>query len=248
MKRTFKNSQKYLVSLMVLVALMGCSVGGTSRSPVLEAEEKPITTISLAIQAIQPVGEIERQIAEFNASHSEWKIKLIIVPRDNYDVTLNRMMTSGEGPDVFQLNTLWLTTYMNKNWLLDLSKENIGSPSYPDWATDYTKQKNGSYFAIPSGMNTLRLIYNKDLLAGAGCDAIHPPATLSELKECAIKISAAGNGYSRYGFALAGEMTKPGFAGLWKLRVRSAVFIIIIFVREYSIFQFMNPGSRRCSR
>ncbi|WP_239619135.1 ABC transporter substrate-binding protein [Cohnella mopanensis] len=211
MKRTFGLARTWLIAFCAISAISGCTRHDSPDSTISRTIEKPITKISMAVQAFADTEEMERQIANFNTSHPDWLVELIKIPHDNYDITLNRLMTSGKGPDVFQLNTLWLNSYISKEWLLDLSDESFEGMTYPKWATEYTKQKNGRYYAIPTGMNTLRLIYNKELLDGAGCDSTRPPSTLSEMKDCAIKISTAGTGFRRYGFALPGGDDETGF-------------------------------------
>jgi multiple sugar transport system substrate-binding protein len=165
------------------------------------------TRITLAVQSSTESKEIESLIEQFNAAQPGFYVEVINLPPDRYDQMLNMRMTSGEGPDVFQIGTGWLTPYIYKNWLLDLS-ESVSEQelnAFPRWALDYTKQNN-HFYAIPSGMMTLRLIYNKDLLTRAGYNPERPPSTLGELKNYANKISQAGTGYQKYGFALpAGE-------------------------------------------
>jgi multiple sugar transport system substrate-binding protein len=165
------------------------------------------TRITLAVQSSAESKEIESLIEQFNAAHSGFYVEVINLPRDRYDQTLNMRMTSGEGPDVFQIGTGWLTPYIYKNWLLDLSEAVSVQElnAFPRWALEYTKQNN-HFYAIPSGMMTLRLIYNKDLLTRAGYNPERPPTTLVNLKNYADKISQVGTGYQKYGFALpAGE-------------------------------------------
>jgi multiple sugar transport system substrate-binding protein len=212
MKKSFSLGPMKLLlagfAAFAIFASAGCSFKGGNRPN--EDTETPLeqkTRITLAVQSSAESNAIESLIEQFNAVHPGFYVEVVNLPRDRYDQMLNMRMTSGEGPDVFQIGTGWLTPYIYKNWLLDLSEAVSEQElnAFPRWAFDYTKQ-NKHFYAIPSGMMTLRLIYNKDLLARAGYNPENPPSDLGELKNYADKISQAGTGYQQYGFALpAGE-------------------------------------------
>ncbi|NBD26277.1 ABC transporter substrate-binding protein [Paenibacillus glycinis] len=214
MKSAHFGKARLLIAGLVLVAAAGCGRDGHPQPAASEAaagaEERE--TLTFALQDTAETQDIERLIAAFNTDHPDAPAKLLLLPRDTYDESLNMLMTSGEGPDVFQIGTGWLTSYIYKNWLLDLSEAAPDDVrrAFPGWAADYTKL-NDHYYAIPSGMLTVRLIYNKNLLAGAGCDPDKPPAALAELKRCAVGISKAGTGYRKYGFALPASEDEAGF-------------------------------------
>jgi multiple sugar transport system substrate-binding protein len=203
---------KIVLASLAVFAAAGCSGPSHRQEAVPEASSGPKEPLKLAIQDSASTKDVERLIAAFNADHPDSPAELLSLPRDRYDESLNMLMTSGEGPDVFQIGTGWLTSYIFKNWLLDLSEAAPGEvrKQFPAWAADYTKQ-NDHYYAIPSAMSTVRLIYNKDLLASAGCDPVKPPATLAELKSCAVSVSKAGTGYRKYGFALPASEDEAGF-------------------------------------
>ncbi|KRF03689.1 hypothetical protein ASG89_02710 [Paenibacillus sp. Soil766] len=212
MKKSFSLAltKRLIIGIVtiVLVLTAGCSF----KDAQFPGEEEETSTdqrakLTLAVQSSEELKVIESLIEQFNSSHPATYVEVVNLPRDRYDQTLNMQMTSDEGPDVFQIGTGWLTPYIYKNWLLDLSEfiSQKELQAFPGWTLDYTKD-NDHFYAIPSGMMTLRLIYNKELLARAGYDPEHPPSTLQELKSYANKISQAGTGYQKYGFALpAGE-------------------------------------------
>lgn len=206
-----KSMSLRLAFLLLLISIAGCAGGSGLKSESSESEAPQKPRITLAVTSSADTKTIGDLIEEFNEAHANFQVDLMSLPSDRYDETLNLLMTSGEGPDVFQLGTGWLTSYIYKNWLLDLSEaaDDRIRQSFPDWAADYTKQ-NDHYYAIPSGLVTTRLIYNRDLLDSAGCRP-NPPSTWPELRECADKISQAGAGYRKYGFALAAGEDQAGF-------------------------------------
>lgn len=203
-----------MLAIAAVIALSGCAGPGHPDAAVPEKESasEAIEPITLAMQDSARTKDVERLIEAFNADHPDSQAKLLSLPRDTYDESLNMLMTSGEGPDVFQIGTGWLASFIYKNWLLDLSEaapDDVRG-AFPGWAAGYTKL-NDHYYAIPSAMLTVRLIYNRNLLAGAGCDPDKPPAALAELKRCAVGISKAGTGYRKYGFALPASEDEAGF-------------------------------------
>lgn len=210
MNKRFHNMalELCLIGLLAL-SLPGCGRGNSGGLP--EADQQAAAPsavhLTLAVRTYSDDKTLENLIGRFNESHPGYDVELLNLPKDQYDDFLNMRMTSGEGPDVFQIGTGWLTTYIYKNWLLDLSEvaDETFTKGFPDWAVNYTKD-NQHFYAIPSDTMTLRLIYNKDLLKSAGLDPDAPPTTLQELRHAANQITIAGTGYRKYGFALpAGE-------------------------------------------
>jgi len=209
-KRFHHMTLKLLLTGVLAFSLPGCSWGNSDGSP-QEADQQqpvdPVVHLTLAVRTYSDDKTLENLISQFNSSHPGYEVELLNLPKDQYDNFLNMRMTSGEGPDVFQIGTGWLTTYIYKNWLLDLSEvaDEDFTNDFPDWAINYTRN-NQHFYAIPSDTMTLRLIYNKDLLKFAGLNPEAPPTTLQELKTAANQITIAGTGYRKYGFALpAGE-------------------------------------------
>ncbi|MFB9275746.1 ABC transporter substrate-binding protein [Cohnella cellulosilytica] len=197
---------------LAVAALAAQLAGCVQRGPETESEgtaaaREPDVALTLAVREDVDADALNGLIGRFEAEHPGVRVERIQLPRDRYDEMLHMLMTSGEGPDLFQASTEWLATYLYKNWLLDLSDiaDERTLSAYPRWAVDYTKDYS-RFYALPSEMLTLRLIYNKELFERAGLDPERPPETLEQLKRYAVQISEAGTGYRIYGFALpAGE-------------------------------------------
>lgn len=191
-----------------LLAAPGCS-SENSRLPSVHDEaavtETSAPVLKLAVQSSVRSQILEEMIRQYNAEHAGYQVEIISLPRERYDENLNMLLTSGQSPDVFQASPGWIGTYVYKNWLMDLST--VASPpileEYPQWAVDYSRV-DSHFYALPSELITLRLIFNKDLFRRMGLNPDDPPATLSKLKEAADVISRRGTGYGIYGFALPG--------------------------------------------
>ncbi|MCL6459868.1 MAG: ABC transporter substrate-binding protein, partial [Gorillibacterium sp.] len=208
MNKRFRTMRVLLFTAAAVLGLTGCS----NRNADFEQVDQQLVidqdvSITLAVQSYADEKTLENLLNQFHELHPGYEVKLLNLPQDRYDEILNMRMTSGEGPDVFQVATDWLNTYISKNWLMDLSQvvEPTFQQAFPQWALNYTKD-NGHFYAIPSDMMTFRLIYNKDLLQYAGLNPEVPPKTLADLRNYANQVSTAGIGYRKYGFALpAGE-------------------------------------------
>jgi multiple sugar transport system substrate-binding protein len=212
MKKSFSFRRLFLAGIAGLT-LAGCSNqnGNFQADDPVPAEAETVR-IKLAIQSSVESKTIETGIEQFNASHPGMQVEVVSLPRDRYDQTLNMLMTSGEGPDLFQIGTGWLANYIYKNWLLDLSEvvDQSTLKAFPEWAVEYT-MNNGHFYAVPSQMLTLRLLYNKELLASAGYSPDRPPVSMSEMMKMAGNISQVGTGYRKYGFALPAGEDGAGF-------------------------------------
>lgn len=170
-------------------------------------EKAPGTVITIALYDWTENLEVKNAINQYNKSNPDHiEISIMNLSTDVYNDTLNMLMTSGQGPDVFSVDNAWLATYVSKGYLAELSS--FLSPEYmnrfPDWARDFADSslfKGGVYF-MPSSIETVRLIYNKQLFRNANLDPEQPPVTFAEMERIAGKISQAGVGVNKYGFVL----------------------------------------------
>lgn len=170
-------------------------------------EAVPVTQIRIALYDWTENLEVKNAIHQYNKSNPD-HIEIIIMnlSTDVYGDTLNMLMTSGQGPDVFSVDNGWLATYVEKGYLAELSSFlNPGDlDRFPVWARDFADSslyKGGIYF-MPSSIETVRLIYNKQLFRNAGLDPEQSPVTFADMERFAGKISQAGVGVNKYGFGL----------------------------------------------
>ncbi|NQX46853.1 extracellular solute-binding protein [Paenibacillus tritici] len=204
--------------LFYLIALLGCGLAIYTMvydRPLLPdfTPEQPAgvpvqtTRVKIALYDWTENLEVKNAISQFNRTNPDQiEIEVMDIAADVYDDTLNMLMTSGRGPDVFSVDNAWLATYVNKGYLANLAAEL--EPGYlerfPSWARDYASGslfKGGIYF-LPSSIDTVRLVYNKQLFRSAGLDPEQPPLTFGAVKKAALQISKAGVGVNKYGFVL----------------------------------------------
>ncbi|MFC4776934.1 ABC transporter substrate-binding protein [Paenibacillus sp. GCM10023252] len=157
-------------------------------------------------------SEMKQVVDRYNEIQSEVRVEMLSISPGRYSEMLNMLMASGKGPDLLTIHHEWITTYMNKNWLLDLTpyvdKEFLNN--YPKFAQEYGRS-NGNYYTFPTRSVTTRLLYNKTMFRQAGLDPNKPPMTLEELVKSADLIARSQVGTQKRGFALAGGEDWKGF-------------------------------------
>ncbi|MBW4084760.1 ABC transporter substrate-binding protein [Paenibacillus sp. S150] len=204
-------------------------------------EAVPPVQVRIALYDWTENLEVKNAIRLYNQSNPDHiEIVLMNLSTDAYDDTLNMLMTSGQGPDVFSVDNSWLATYVNKGYLADLNPylDSGDLNRFPQWARDYARSslfKGGVYF-MPSSIETVRLIYNKQLFRNAGLNADQPPVTFTELKQAAAGISQAGAGVNKYGFALAGGDSQDSLqTGLEMSNTYSGVYLYNYRTGRYNL-------------
>lgn len=207
--------------MVALFLLVGCNdtpsvVNSNSTLEVSNNKKADKTIIKYTQSSISLTSDIEAAIMNYNENYSDgYVVELIKIPTDRYNDTINMLLSSGEGPDVFEAQYEWLHSYILINWLYDL-KDNIDDDFlnlFPKWAIElaYDSKFNNHLYSFPSTQSTFRLIYNKDLFRKAGLNPDRPPETLDDLMSYAEKITEVGRGFGKYGFGLAASDIWNGF-------------------------------------
>ncbi|NTV41492.1 MAG: extracellular solute-binding protein [Candidatus Moranbacteria bacterium] len=115
--------------------------------------------------------------------------------QETYKQELLDALASGQGPDIFLINSMWLPSFENKleSAPAGLLGERDMSDNFPDVVlADFIS--GGKVFASPLSLDSLQLYYNKDLFNASGI--AFPPKTWQELSDDVQKISnvdATGN-------------------------------------------------------
>lgn len=198
-----------LIVFLIPFSIVGCkkeAVETGSGSASTHANTEKIN-LQFAQWSVASTKQIEDTVNRFNETNKEnIHVNVLKIPLDRYTETLNMLNASGVGPDVFEVLREWLNSYVHKGWAADISPfiDDSFLKKFPGWAVDFARDSlyHNSFYSIPSGQITYRLIYNKDLFREAGLDPEAPPKTLSELGSYAKMISDAGKGKRKYGFAL----------------------------------------------
>jgi multiple sugar transport system substrate-binding protein len=202
-----KSLSVFPLALILALALKGCpsSETGASDSSQL-ALDRTVLKIAYSYDGFE--GKMGELIGGYASEDRSVSVESIRIPSDRYDETLNMLFSSGEGPDVFEIGSNWIHTYLANSWLTNLENEvdDEFKAKFPQWAIDETWEITSvnSIYALPLDLITVRLIYNKDIFLSSGLDPEKPPGTLEEMRECANSIRKSGIGSKQYGFALPG--------------------------------------------
>jgi len=108
---------------------------------------------------------------------------------DNYEAVLKTKMASSNAPDIFcWQGYLAMAPFVEDNKVADLSNEGFDKIVFPNFLE--SGKKDGKQYGIPTMMQSLGLLYNKDVFEKAGITEL--PRTISALKEAVEKIKAIG--------------------------------------------------------
>lgn len=130
----------------------------------------------------------EEAIRNFNTTYTDVKINYrAFENKDSYDQALLEAFASQKGPDVFMIPNSGLPKYLNKispahPQIFGLAKLRELFPQIVE--QNFTSQ--GIVYALPISIDTLALLYNKDLFNGAGI--VFPPTTWEDLKNLIPKL------------------------------------------------------------
>jgi multiple sugar transport system substrate-binding protein len=134
---------------------------------------------------------VETQIQNFQKAYPNVKVNREIIASD-YDTKVKTLISGGNAPDVFYVDSLIGLDYIEDKVLEPLNgyfdKFKVKSDDfYPSLIKAYTGA-DGKVYGLPKDHNTLAMFYNKDLLQQAGVTS--PPKTWDELRDAATKLKA----------------------------------------------------------
>jgi multiple sugar transport system substrate-binding protein len=161
-------------------------VGG----PTAGANEKIVLRFANWASAEQSTREnINKVIANFEASHPGITIENIAIPFDQMRQQLITMSAGGNPPDVAQLSGPWSQELGPLGILRDLNEFITPAELADNWPGGLEAGTyEGKLYALPFGLSPHGLWYNKKLLAQAGIGS--PPRTMAELNAAMDTIRA----------------------------------------------------------
>lgn len=110
---------------------------------------------------------IDELIAEFEAQNPGIRVIHEDFPYEAYGPKVATSVPAGEGPEIANLFYGWLPAWVNAGYLMPLpmSAEEIERDFIP---MVKAASMNGEYYGLPTGVRTLALFYNKDMMAENG--------------------------------------------------------------------------------
>lgn len=190
------------IALVVILALFGLFSGGQEEDPRLTLEGE------IDFWGVFDDDLSYRQaIDDFNTVYPNVQIDYRRFNSvESYERTLLDSLASGSGPDVFMIRNNDLARKISK--ITPLPRETYSdidlSGQFPDVVSENFVFNNQVY-AIPLSVDTLSLIYNKNIFGEE--NVVFPPETWSEFHDTAANITEldnAGN-IDQYGAAVGGS-------------------------------------------
>jgi len=136
------------------------------------------------------------------------------VAETQYRNNLNSLFRQGDSvkvPDIFMVNNTWVGDYDTNNYTAASTTydfDTFKSTFYPVVVDDFAH--DGVVHGIPLWMDTLAILYNKDLLSEKNTQS--PPTTWKEFQDLAVKLTKKENGTIKQGgFAALGTNVSYGF-------------------------------------
>ncbi|GAB2720220.1 ABC transporter substrate-binding protein [Paenibacillus thermoaerophilus] len=182
-----------------LLAMAGCGTDKTNDNAGGGGSGQQVKTIKIFQFKVEIAEALRKMADEYEKEHPNIKIEIeTIGGGGDYGAALKTKFAAGEYPDIFN-NGGFNELNVWQEHLEDLSNEPWVKDVLPVAKEPMTK--DGKLYGQPLGLEGYGFIYNKDLFAKAGITEL--PKTLSQLKDTAEKLKAAGitpfmNGYGEW--------------------------------------------------
>lgn len=198
-----------------LVLLAGC--GSTSSESAGNGED---VTLTFAFWDDLWRPAFEKMADEFEETHPGVTIEMQITPYSSYWTKMDTIATTGDGPDIFVMNTPNVEKYYESGMLAPLDDAMAAQDVNPDDFVEKTfdaYQIDGGTYGIPFNYDVAMLFYNIDLMEKAGIDKV--PETWDEMM-------AAGKKVLDYDETLYPLVLQGNQAGYWPIMVSQDAEVI----------------------
>ncbi len=155
-----------IICAAAVAGLAACSSSSPSSSGTSSSSGKVHLTYALW----DPNEEVgyKKSIAIFEQSHPNITVSVVQIPYPEYQEKLQEEFTSGTGPDIFWVNTPWLSTWIKDGLMVNLApyiaKAHINMSQYiPSLVALHTYQ--GAIYGLPKDWDTIAVYYNENYFA-----------------------------------------------------------------------------------
>lgn len=129
----------------------------------------------------------------YNESH-ENQVELTIIPNDDYVARVGAAAGSGELPDLFAADIVYVPNWTEQGLFTDIT-DRIDTLEFKD-EINQGHLDAGTYedaeYVLPFVLDLSVMFWNKDLYREAGLDPEQGPTTIEEFKEQALAVQALG--------------------------------------------------------
>ncbi|MER6949874.1 ABC transporter substrate-binding protein [Nonomuraea sp. NPDC000554] len=129
---------------------------------------------------------IEKIRKEFEKANPGVTVKLVKIPKDDYNTKLGGAVASKSAPDAGILDQPLVSKYALDGTIKEVPAGLIDESAYYKGALD-TNRANGKLYGLPADQTCVALFYNKKLVPT-------PPRTWDELKQTAARVHQADPG------------------------------------------------------
>ncbi|TDC80256.1 ABC transporter substrate-binding protein [Streptomyces hainanensis] len=181
-------------ALVVAGLLTACGGGGGSGAAGTGDPEGVDDGATLTMWTRAATGpQSEALVEAYNATH-ENTIELTVVPTDDYQAKVGAAAGSGELPDLFASDVVFVPNYTSSGLYADLTERIEALPYADDLAGSHLDAGTweGARYVVPHTLDLSVLFYNRELYRQAGLDPDRPPTTLAEWDEQARAVDALG--------------------------------------------------------
>lgn len=175
------------------VTLAACSSGGNgSSAPQSISKDGTDDGSTLTLWTRAPLEkQAKLLVAAYNESHKN-QVELTVVPNDDYVAKVGAAAGSGQLPDLFAADIVYVPNWVKQGLFQDISKQ-IDGLSYKDSINKghlKAGTADGKEHVLPFVLDLSMLFWNKSLFTEAGLDPDKAPANLEEFADAAKKIQA----------------------------------------------------------
>ncbi|MEU2723697.1 ABC transporter substrate-binding protein [Streptomyces smyrnaeus] len=158
-------------------ALAGCSQGASAAG-----DGKVVLRFTWWGNADR-AARTEKAVAAFEKAHPNVDIRTSYSPYEAYKQKLATQAAGGDAPDIVQLDYRQISQYAGSGILLDLAEQRKALPTgRMDKSLLRTGQFEGKQYAIPMGVGTQALAYDKEAWREAGVPPPRPGWTWDDLE------------------------------------------------------------------
>jgi multiple sugar transport system substrate-binding protein len=151
------------------------------------------------------ITAIDELIAQFEAENPNIKVvHNSDIPYEQFRDKIAASVPANAGPDVVALFYGWVPAWVDAGYLVPLPEDSFSEARFKSEFTPLVEggKFEGKYWAVPTAVRTITLLWNKDLFEQAGLDPEKPPQTLDEFYDYAVKLTQRdGDNITVQGFA-----------------------------------------------
>ncbi len=167
---------------------------------------------------------VNELIKDFEKENPDITVNHVTFPYENYNTKVASSVPAGAGPNIINLYYGWLPSYIDAGYLKPLPKDEFNPEQIEEdfFPLVQAAKIDGTYYALPTAVRSLALIWNKDRFSEVGLDPESPPKNLDEMLEYAKLLTETDK---------AGNIIKPGMTV--ELTGQMHHWIREIFVRQF---------------